>query len=44
MLNLIVWKRTVFDIETVLTLNGFVRNRTVLVFDCVWTKIILTLY
>ncbi len=32
MLNLVVWNRTVFDIETVLTLNWIVWNRTVLTF------------
>ena len=29
MLNWIVWNGTVFDIETVLTLNWFFKNRTV---------------
>ena len=32
--NQIVWNRTVFDIETVLTLNWIVWNRTALKFHC----------
>ena len=32
MLNWIVWNGTVFDIETVLTLNSIVWNRTVYMF------------
>ena len=43
MLNLIVWNRTVFDIETVLTLKWVVWNKAVLIFNCVWTKTILIL-
>ena len=43
MQNLNFWNRTVFDIETVLTLNWIVLNRTVLTFNCVWTKTILIL-
>ena len=35
MLKWIVWNGTVFDIETVLTLDWIVRNRTVLTFNCV---------
>ena len=43
MLNWIVWKRNVFDIEIVLKLNGIVWNRTVLTFNCIGTKTILKL-
>ena len=43
MLNWITWKRTVFDIETVLTQNWIVWNRTVFIFNCVWRKTILIL-
>ena len=43
-LNWIVWSRTVFVIETVLTLTSNVWSRTVLTFNCVWTKTILILY
>ena len=43
LLNSIVWKRIVFDIETVLTLNWIVWNRNALTFNCVWTKTILIL-
>ena len=32
-----------FDIETVLTLNWIIWNRTVLAFNCAWTKTILIL-
>ena len=32
--NWTVWNRTVFDIETILTLNGIVRNRNVLILNC----------
>ena len=35
MLHWIVWKGTVFDTETILTLNWIVIYRTVLVFNCV---------
>ena len=35
MLNWIVWNGTVFDIETVLTLNKIVIYWTVLTFNCV---------
>ena len=35
MLNWIVWNGTVFDIETVFTLNWIEGNRTVLIFNCV---------
>ena len=35
MLNGIVWNRTVFDIETVLTRNILVWNTSVLTFNCV---------
>ena len=35
MLNGIGWNGTVFDIETVLTLNWIVWYRTVLTFNCV---------
>ena len=38
MLKLIVWNGTNFDIETVLTPNWIVWNRTVLTFNCVETK------
>ena len=41
MQNWIVYNRTVFDIETVLTLFWIVWNRTVLTFDCIWTNTIL---
>ena len=37
------WNRTVFDVETVLMLNWIVWNRTVLTFNCVWTKTIFIL-
>ena len=43
MLNWIIWNRTVFDIEIVLTLNWIVGNRKVFIFNCVWTKTILIL-
>ena len=43
MLNWIAWNGTVFDIETVLTLNGIVWSRTVLTFNWVQTKAILIL-
>ena len=43
MLNWIVSNGTVFDIETVLTLNGIVEYRTVLIFNCVWTRSVLIL-
>ena len=35
MLNQIDWNGTIFDIETVLTLNWIVMYRTVLTFNCV---------
>ena len=38
MFNWIIWNGTVFDIETVPTLNGIVWYRTLLTFNCV-TKI-----
>ena len=38
----IIWNGTDFDIENVLTLNYFL-NRTVLTFNCVYTKSILIL-
>ena len=38
MLNRIVWNRTVFDLEIVLTLHWIVWNRTVLTFKFVQTK------
>ena len=41
MLNWIVWIRTVFDIETVLTLNWIVRNRTVLTLTVCKQKLFL---
>ena len=41
MLNCIARNRTVFDIETVLTLNLTARNITVFTFNCVKTKTIL---
>ena len=34
MLNWVVWNGTVFDIETVLTLNWIFKYRTVLTFVC----------
>ena len=34
MLNQIVWNGTVFDIETILTLNWIVIYRTVFIFNC----------
>ena len=43
MLNWIVWNGTVFDIETVLTLNWIVIYRTVLTFNFVQRKSILVL-
>ena len=43
MLNWIVWNRTVFDIETVLMVNGIVWYRTVLTFNCVCIKTIFML-
>ena len=43
MLNRIVWNGTVFDIETLLTLNWIVLYRTILTFNCVWTKCTLIL-
>ena len=43
MQNWIVRNRSVFDIETVLTLNWFFLNRAVLTFNSVWTKSILIL-
>ena len=39
MLKLIFWNRSAFDIEPLLPLNWIVLNRTVLTFDCVWTKL-----
>ena len=42
-LNWIVWNRTVFDIETLLRLYWNVWYRTVLTFNCVWTKSVLIL-
>ena len=42
MLNSIIWKGTVFDIETVLTLNCFFFiYRTALIFNCEWTNSVL---
>ena len=35
LLNWIVWNGTVFDIETLLTVNGIVWYRTALTFNCV---------
>ena len=43
MLNWIVWNRTVFDIETVLTVNRIVWNAAVLILNCVQAKTILIL-
>ena len=43
MQNWIVWNRSVFDIETVLTLNWIAGKKTVLAFNCVYTKTILIL-
>ena len=43
MLNWMVWNGTVFNIETVLTLNLIVWNRIVLIFNCVETKSVLIL-
>ena len=40
MLDLIVWNRTVFVIETVIMLTWIFKNRTVLTFNCVYTKCI----
>ena len=41
MLNWIVWNGTVFDIETLLTLNWIVIYRTVLTFKCVKKSILI---
>ena len=43
MLNCAAWNKAVFDIETVLTLNWIVWNRTVLTFNSLWTESILIL-
>ena len=41
MQNWIVWNKTDFDIENVLTLNRIVWNRTIFTFNCLWPKTII---
>ena len=43
MIKWIARSGTLFTIETVLTINWVVWNRTVLTFNCAWTKTILIL-
>ena len=43
MLNWVVWNGTVLDTETVLRLNWLKKNRTVLTFNCEYTKSIFIL-